>query len=322
MGHLRSTNFTLGGSGWISFKLGGGKTNSTAYVSIRSSVDNTEVARFGNPNFNNSTISTAQYGSTPTDSEAFMYQYYFNLGSVATIGDSYYITLNEMSSYAWCILSADSIITYYPTAPTPGANMTATNIVPSILLAGSATASIPNGTFDTGDFTGWQNVNSSWYVVDGGTSNGHDGYEARSNPNGNQDLGVLRSSAFTIDSTYQYLRWQWGGGHTYDKQEYLSIREVGTNIEVMRIVTRSDLAGTNTENMDDAVANLTGLDQNKEYYLEFVDNADGSWGINYVDDVRLIDSTEWHSVVDTHPGDEVQYISPLETSFVYQDQTW
>ena len=87
MGHLRSSNFVLGGSGWISFKIGGGKISSTAFVSVRRASDNVEVARFANKNYNNTTIATAQYGSSISNAEAFMFQYYYDLSSVGELGE-------------------------------------------------------------------------------------------------------------------------------------------------------------------------------------------------------------------------------------------
>ena len=310
MGYLRSSNFILGGSGWISFKLGAGKVSSTAYVSVRRTTDNVEIARFGNEHFNDTTLASSQFGSSISNAEAYMFQYYFDLSSVGSLGESYYITLTDASSWEWNILSADSFVTYYATAPTPGTGETATNIVPSILGAGSATATIVNGDFSSGDLTGWQDVDGGW-VYDSGNQS------ARSNENGDSDMGVLRSSAFKIDATYQYLRFDWAGGQHWDKQEYLSIKEVGTNIEVMRVVRRDNLSGKKAGNFDNHMVDLTGLDPNKEYYLEYTDNKTSDWAYNEIRNVRLIDSTEWHSVIDSYPGDEAAYVTPLEVDFVY-----
>ena len=307
MGHLRSSNFILGGSGWISFKLGAGKVSSTAYVSVRRTTDNVEIARFGNEHYNDTSLASSQYGSSISNAEAYMFQYYFDLSSVGTIGESYYFTLTDASSWDWNILSADSFVTYYKTAPTPGTNETATNIVPSILGAGSATNAIVNGYFDSG-LTGWQNPDNSWYINSG---------QARSNEHGDSDMGVLRSSAFTVNGTGQYLRFDWAGGQKYDKQIFVSIKEVGTNIEVLRYVRRDNLSSKESESFDNHMLDLSSLDPTKEYYLEFVDNRSGSWGISYVDAIRLVDEAEWNSVTS---GDRAVSVTPLEVDFVYVKQ--
>jgi len=305
MGYLRSSDFILGGSGWISFKLGGGKTTSTAYVSIKRSSDNVEIARFGNRHFNDTVVASTQYESSISNAEAFLFQYYFDLSSVGTLGESYYILLNDTSANDWCILSADTFVTYYMIAPSTTSDTLAENIVPTINLQGSATASIVNGYFNDG-LNNWDNPNGI-FKMDSGM--------AKSDNGGDAAMGVLRSSAFIVDSTYHYLKFGWGGGMDYDKQIFLSIREVGTNIEVMRIVPREELS--NGEGYDNHMVDLSSLDTSKEYYLEYVDNTTGGYGWCKIDEIHLIDSTDWHLVIDPHPGDEATYISGLPTSYTF-----
>jgi hypothetical protein len=304
MGHLRSSDFTLGGTGMISFKLGGGKTTSMAYVSVRKTTDNTEVARFGNRHYNDTTVASTQYGSSISNAEAFMFQYYFDLSAVATIGESYYFVITEEAAYDWCILSADSFDTYFETAVTPSADQLATNIVPTILNTGTASNAIVNGYFDDG-LNNWDNADSSWYLNSG---------QARSNEHGDSDLGVLRSSAFTVNGTGQYLRFDWAGGLKYDKQIFVSIKEVDTNIEVLRYVRRDNQSGKENENFDNHMLDLSGLDTSKQYYIEFCDNRTGSWGISYVDGIRLVDETEWNSVTS---DDRAVSVTPLQLDFIY-----
>jgi len=122
MGYLRSSNFILGGSGWISFKLGGGYAASFAYMSVRKVSDDTEVARFANKNYNNTTIATAQYGSSITNAEAFLFQYYYNMTNVVSLGENLYILLCDTASWDWSILSADSFVTYIASAPSPNSD--------------------------------------------------------------------------------------------------------------------------------------------------------------------------------------------------------
>jgi hypothetical protein len=303
MGYLRSSDFVLGGSGWVSFKIGGAKTQTVTYVSVRKTSDNTEIARFGNPNFNNTTIATAQYGSSISNAEAFLFQYYYDLSSVGTIGETYYFVFCDTAAYDWSILSIDSLVTYYAVAPTPGSNQTATNIVPSINTT-DADNTIKNGYFDT-DLSYWTAVDSNWYY----SSN----HYAKSNYSGDSGLGVIRSSAFYV-TTNKYIRFDWAGGLSYDKRIYISIKEVGTNIEVLRYVRRDNLSSKQSESFDNHMLDLSSLSSSKMYYIEFVDNCSGSWGISYVDSIRFVTESEWNSVTST---DRAVSITPLETSFVY-----
>jgi len=301
MGYLRSSDFVLGGSGWISFKLGGGRLASFAYMSVRRVSDNKEVARFGNRWFNNTTRATAVYGSSISNAEAFMFPYYFDLSTVTSLGTSLYITLCDTSSYNWSILSADSFVTYYASAPTPDADSTAVNIVPSILGISTAANSIVDGYFDSG-FTYWQNVDSTWKISSG---------QARSNNTGDSDIGVIRSSAFTV-STNKYIRFSWAGGLKNDKQIFISIMEAESHIEMIRFVRRDNLSSKESESFDNHMLNLSSLDASKKYYIECSDNITSGWGISYVDEWRIVPESEWNSVTS---GDRAVIISGVPTSF-------
>ncbi|MCF7932642.1 MAG: InlB B-repeat-containing protein [Acholeplasmataceae bacterium] len=310
MGHLRSSDFELGGSGWISFKLGGGRDESFAYVSVRRADTNKEVARFGNRHYNDTGVASTQYGSTITNAEAFMFQYYFDLLAVdgVSLGDEFYFVITDASSFSWTILSADSFETYYTNVPTPSADELADNIVPTIDGIATATNQIVSGNPFVSGLTGWTNVTGNFRF---------DGDGARSDQGGDGATGVLRSSAFSIDGDNKYLRFEWAGGLKYDKQIFISIKEVGTNIEVIRIVRRDSLSGKEDNNFDNHMADLSGLDTTKLYYIEIADDRDGGWGVSHVKSVRLINQAEWDGVVVPHPGDEAAYISGLVTDYTY-----
>ncbi|MGI6714149.1 MAG: hypothetical protein ACOX3K_03810 [Bacilli bacterium] len=303
MGYLRSSDFILGGSGWISFKLGGGKHPSFAYLSVRKSTDHTEVARFANRHYNDKTVATAQYGSDITNAEAFLFQYYFDLSEHLT--EKLYFLLCDTSSWEWSVLSADSFVTYYADAPTPSADQTAVNILPEVKNIATADNSIKNGFFAYG-LDDWStsatqgDKDMGWNI---------DGDSARSNKNGKGDggVGILRSSAFILTDN-KYVKFDWAGGLKYDKQIFVSVKEVGTNIEKLRFVRRENLSGKESENFDNHLLDLTGLDDTKKYYLEFADNRASGWGVSYVKGVQLVNYY-------TPDGDRAVAISHLPTNF-------
>jgi hypothetical protein len=313
MGYLRSSDFILGGSGWVSFKLGGGKAPSFAYVSVKKSSDDIEVARFGNRWFDNRTEANRQFGGSGSDitkAEAFLFQYYFDLSSVTSLGTSLYFVLSDTSAYNWSILSADSFITYYEDEPTYHANELAVNILPTILLAGEATASIPNGNFDT-DLSSWSNVDGIFRL---------DANTAISNQGGDSMLGVLRSSAFKVTSDLDHISFKWAGRLGFDKQVFVSIKEVGTNIEVLRYVKRLNIASSFAEGtLQNHMLTLTSLSYEKEYYLEFADNVTSSesfWAVSKLDDVQLITDTQYDTEYGgTGSGDNAELITGLPLSF-------
>jgi hypothetical protein len=272
MGMLRSSDFILGGSGWISFKLGGGQNTATAYVSVKEAGTNIEIARFGNRHFNNTTLSGT------VNAEAYMFQYYFDLS--AHLGKTVYFLIVDAAGHEWSVLSADSFNSYYEAAPTPNANQLAYDIKPVIYHAGLATNQMISTL--TSNIDNWENPNSILQWTDS---------RARTNANsGDAALGAMRSPAFTIDGSNTYLRWNWEGDIQKDKQLFLSIKEVGTNIEVLRLVRRENLNTKSGGGLDKHWYNLAGLDITKEYYLEFIDNHRGSWGLISIQNVDLLNS--------------------------------
>jgi len=312
MGYLRSSNFMLGGTGWISFKLGGGQVADFAYVSVRNASNDVEVARFGNRWFNNTIRATIVRGSTVANAQAYLFPYYYDLGGYDSnlMGQSLYFLLCDTAGYNWSVLSADSFITYYPTAPSPDADSTAINILPTIQHTGETTQA--NLTTLSGSLTGWTNVDNIWKTDSG---------FCRSDNGGNGALGVLRSSAFIVTPTYDHIRMGWASNFLdtahMDKKIFISIKEVGSNTEVLRILRRANLNTFIGSGRQNAMIDLTFLNGNpttKEYYMEISDNSNDDYGLNFVDSVHFIldsgaDGTDtWTGVTNVYPGDQVTYI--------------
>ena len=306
MGHLRSSDFVLGGTGWVSFKLGGGRNPQFAYVSIRRTSDNVEIARFGNRHFNDeSLIGNNSKDGTKKNAEAYMFQYYYNLSAYS--GQKLYFVISDVSSNHWCVLSADSFFTFYDVAPTTTADTLAENILPALKGVGNSSNAIADGTFGDDFDTYWTVDGSGWGV---------DGNSAKSNvTGGDSGGGILRSSTFNVNGDNKYLFFKFGGTRYWEKTIWVSVKEVGTNIEVKRFVLREDKRlpkGEGTADYADHYCDVHDLDTTKEYYLEFCDNETGSWGVFYVKDVRLCDETEWNSTT-KRVGD----ISGIVTDYTY-----
>lgn len=302
MGHLRSSNFILSAasSGWISFKLGGGRFPSFAYLSVRRAADNVEVARFGNRHWNNTSLSGTG------NAEAYMFQYYFDLEDLSAVsfGDSLYFVLSETSSFNWSILTADSFETNIISTPSPTSDQLAANILPNILGTDTATAQIKSGN----PFAGSGTSITDWSNVDGKFKLDWDPKGVRSDEGGDGVIGVLRSSAFLVDSSYKYLKFDFAGGREYDKQVFISIKEVGSNIEVMRIIRRD--GWNNGDNWFEHHVDLTSLSTTgRQYYIELSDNVTSGWGLIMIKNMRL--SNTYNS------GNAAGQITTLVTNFTY-----
>jgi len=282
MGMLRSSDFVLGGSGWIGFKLGGGQNPGTAYISIKNSVTNIEVARYANRHFGKTIVSGTD------NAEAYMFQYYADLSS--HIGEELYVLAVDAASHEWNVLSLDSVVTYMPTTPTPTPNQLATDIKPNINGLGTATNAMSNPL--SANVNLWEDPSGIFRYQDG---------SARTNAvMGDGALGVVRSPSFKIvRSANRYLVWEWEGSLMLDKQIFLSVKETLTNNEVVRLVRRDNLSTKSSGGMDKHWYDLGGLSEDKEYYIELTDNAKSSWGLISLRNINLAPEGDSHIQVAT-----------------------
>ncbi len=265
MGMMRSSVFELGGSGFISFKLGGAKNQDLSYISIRDAKTDYELARFSNPKFNttNFTIDPENYY------EANLVLYKADLKQY--LGQSLYLEICDFGGRDWDLLTFDSFITYHPSEPL---GELAVDIKPEFSQS-YITNQIPNGDFSQNlDFwtvsnaMAWEN-NLAFY-----TDNG----VLKSNVNGDEARGLVRSSLFRIDGS-GIISFEIGAakGARYDKDTYISIREEKTNREILRIANTRN-------NGSDLIKYYVDLSEHmgKNVYLEIVDNARNSYDAIFV----------------------------------------
>lgn len=102
VGAIRSSNFILGGSGWINFRLGGGNDIETLYLAVYRASDNEMIAKFSNSN-------PQKYGGNE-----FLVGYKFNLLTVngVTLGEELYIRVVDAKLENWAIIKIDDIVTF------------------------------------------------------------------------------------------------------------------------------------------------------------------------------------------------------------------
>ncbi len=156
VGSITSKAFRVEGSRWISFRLGGNKTENL-YVSLMQWVedgDDVEIARFNNNMFSDPYRS---FGMT-----TYAYQIPEEYAGAVCY---FVLTDTANSDTPFGVLTADEFITYYPVGDEPvvdGDEIFHANFCEAIItdldkLLGldSATYQLRNGDFETGDMTGW-----------------------------------------------------------------------------------------------------------------------------------------------------------------------
>ncbi|MCK7484310.1 MAG: hypothetical protein MZU97_01205 [Bacillus subtilis] len=270
IGRMRSTAFKLGGSGYITFKLGGARNNDLVYVSVREQGTDIEIARYSNPLFHSS-----DYLISPqTYFEGNLVLYRADL--TAHLNKTLYLELCDYGGRDWDLMTADSFVTYHETIPEDG--IIAIDIKPSFAQP-YVPNQVINGQFQSGlsqwvvsERAGWlnQGITATAFRVDGTTlkSDGSD-VSAR---------GMIRSGLFRVDgSGIISVDLGMGNGPRFDKDTYVSIREFGTNREVFRFANTSANGATLVRYFIDLSAHL-----GKHLYFEIIDNARTSADVVYV----------------------------------------
>ncbi len=297
-GKLISSSFTVGGSGMISFRLGGGRDPLSCYLSFVDDETNEEIARFANTSFNDLGTGLLNKGSNLLN----MISYNADLSSF--LGRKVHAELVDKASNDWGLLSFDSLITFYPSKESiPLDSITAVNQLSFVEEENEY--QVKNGSFEKGNLDGWtlsgnigniSSLNTWWnecfsYEKQGSYFfNGWNGNEG--------DTGYLESSTFTLSGTGM-ISFRLGGMKNSD-QCYLSIIDSETDEEVARysnskfrenaldyyyegkpIILSKD--NVYKANMAIYIADLSAY-SGRKLKLRLVDNATSDWGLIFADD--------------------------------------
>lgn len=270
MGVMRSSAFTLGGSGYISFMLGGGKNTELCYMSVRDAETDYELARYGNTMFN-----SCSYELDPSQYfEANLVKYKADLTQY--LGRKLYVEFVDVGGRDWDLLTIDNVITY--NEQQPASAVLAQDLKPSY-TTGYVTNQLPNGDFSRG-LADWTVSSASGFdsgvpafVVDNGV--------LKSNGGGDASRGLIRSSLFRVDgSGIISMRLGAACGARFDKDTYVSVKERNTNREIFRFANRNSNGNEMMLYYVD-LSNYIGA----ECYIEIVDNAVNSWDVIFVSEI-------------------------------------
>ena len=292
-GTLTSSAFTVGGSGYITFLLGGGGNPLECYISIIDAESGEELARYANRLFNDKGIGIINNGSNLAN----MVMYKADLSEF--MGRSLKIRVVDNATAGWGLITVDSFVTYYKDASgVPAKANEAFDIkpepLPDTVLGENDPYQVTNGDFESGDLTGWTLTTTSG-VTDIGYVSEQDVFWKNADKSYNKDgrflftgiedvmgwmegaCGTLTSSDFTVGGC-GYITFKLGGG--YNPECYIEIVDAATDVAIARY--HNDNADNNEGYMFQFKADLTQF-MGREVYIRVVDNASEAWGCLAVD---------------------------------------
>ena len=269
VGTLTSSSFKVGGSGWITFKLGGARDANYVYVDVVDASTKQILARY--------------YNGLWKENETHCTLVAYKADLSAFMGKEVFFRISDNADSGYGLFFLDSFVTYYETEPS-GFNA-ATHV--SYALPGTI-YDVFNGGFEMGDVQGWWNVGEPGKVTGAdaffsGVAYGKDGnflysgVEDHGAGNGREgNMGTLTSSVFQIGGN-GYITFMLGGGNGL------------CHVQVIDAVTGEVLARYRQQERQDAVLKTYVADLSayigRTVRIQLVDNARNDWGCVSFDNV-------------------------------------
>ena len=270
-GVLTSSVFEISGTGYISFKLGGGG-NEFCYVQIIDAVTGEVLARY----------------HQQAQRDAVLIQYVADLS--AYIGRTARIQVVDYANSGWGCVSFDNVVTYYTSTEDLPAGETANSIFQGF--------DITNGSFENG-LDGWtMNIteagahntlgwvessehDAGWYTKNDDRKNGANLFTfcRPDGTNCENTMGTLNSSVFTLKKD-SYVSFRFGGAGTRDVHVQLCTAD-GTVIATFY----NEAPGKVNTEMYAYYYQYTG--ETTDCFFRVVDNSTGNYGCFVVDDFRV-----------------------------------
>ncbi len=290
-GVMRSSEFVLGGSGYISYKLGGCRNNLLTYLRFVVKDEDGDIEiKYSNSEYRDYQFPYVENGMRILN----LVQYYADFSMY--LGKTMYIEVVDESTSPdrhECII-LDSVQTYWEKKPVwyTSQSFEAKTDPDNVDEEPDSIYQVKNGTFETGDLTGWTMSGNIGEVSDAV------GWWAQNFPynkkgkclftgiNVEGNTGTLTSDAFTVGG--QIMTFRMGGGANPMKV-YVSIIDAETEEELARFgnLNFAD-KGTETLNTTSFLANMNkykvhyadlGIEQGRRVKLRITDNATSNWGL-------------------------------------------
>ena len=281
MGTLTSSTFVIGGSGFITYKLGGAKNSDGVWLDVVDNANGNILGRFYNDRWVDGTDCT-------------LVAYKVDLS--AHTGKTAYLRIVDNATSGYGLFFLDSVNTYYVSEPEEGFNE-------AVAVSAGVPASIyqtTNGDFETGNLYGWKlNDNIGYVSEQSGYFTAHEYDYGKNgtylfsgfNDNGTEfegATGTLTSAPFVLGGS-GYITYKFGGGVN-----------VLCYVEIIDFATGSTLARFHNDNYPDNMNNgvLLSYRADLSAYIgrtlmfRVCDYATNNWGCISLDNVVTYYATE------------------------------
>ena len=301
VGTLTSSSFTVGGVGYMTFRMSGGRNPLQCYVSVLDASTEEELLRFTNFMFNDLDTGLVGHGSN------LMNMIFYKADLTSLMGREVKLQIVDQATNNWGLICVDSFITYYESLEAIDAKAL---LNPNTLTYKEVASpyQVTNGTFETGDTSGWtfsSNENAIMGISRDYTwwnecylYNKQGSFFLNGWVTGEDKMGTLVSSTFELAGS-GFVTFKLGGAKNRDVT-YIEFVDADTD-DVLAKVSNSKFHGINknyyymgypTDLSADGVyaANMVDykLDLSahvgKNVKIRIVDNATDDWGLLYVDD--------------------------------------
>lgn len=276
-GSLTSSTFEISGTGYISFKLGGG-ANSLCYVQVIDAVTGEILARY----------------HQQAIQDAKLIQYVADLSQ--HIGKTARIQVVDQAERDWGCVSFDNVVTYYASNEALPAGLTANDI------KGNLNYNIVNGSFETGNLDGWtmniteagaqntlgwvldREIDAGWYAKNDETKDGNFlfTFATPEDVNCENTKGTLQSSTFSLKQG-AFVSFKFGAaGGAQNHDVYIELcREDGS------VIARffNDAPNKVNTRMNSYFYQYNDVEVN--CFFRVVDNSTGDYGCLVIDDFRV-----------------------------------